>query len=76
VDHDEKLHQSIVDISRSSRLENEDVLITDRLADRNTSLTVGVVEAHSVGNINAESLEIYQQLAHHLRGAASRLLFG
>jgi hypothetical protein len=55
VDHDEKLHQSIVDISRSSRLEDKDVLITDGLADRNTSLTVGVVEAHSVGDFNAES---------------------
>jgi hypothetical protein len=70
MNHDEQLHETIVNISRSSRLKNKHVLVTNRLSDRNTSLSVGVVQAHSVCDINAES-EIYQQLAPSVTGAAS-----
>jgi hypothetical protein len=44
VNHDEELHQTIVDISRSSGLKDENILITNRLSNRNTGLSVGVVQ--------------------------------
>lgn len=55
VDHDEQFHQAIIDIARRCRLKNEDIFISNRLANRHTSLLVGVVEAHSIGDADAQS---------------------
>lgn len=55
MDHDEELHESVIDITGCGRLEDEDILITNRFADRHTRLLVGVVKAHGVGNLNAQA---------------------
>lgn len=55
MNHDEQFHEAIVDVARGGGLQDEDILVADRLADRNTCLLIRVVEAHGVGDINAKS---------------------
>lgn len=52
--HNEELHKAIIDVSRSCRLQNEDIFITDRLADGDAGFPIRVVEAHRVGNVDAK----------------------
>lgn len=68
VDHDEQLHETIVDIAGSGGLKDEDILVSDGLANGNAGLAVGVVEAHRVSDVNAESEAIS---AHHHLAAGS-----
>lgn len=54
VDHDEELHQAVVDVVRGRGLQNEDVLVSDRLADRHRGLLIRIVEAHGLCDLDAE----------------------
>ena len=65
MDHNEQLHEAIVDISRGCRLQDEDVFIAHGLADRDTSLPVRVVEAHCVGDIDAQPIAASAQVPEH-----------
>jgi hypothetical protein len=40
MDHDEHLHEAVVDVAGCGRLEYEDVLITDRLSNGDAGLSV------------------------------------
>ena len=54
VDHDEELHQAVVDVVRGRGLQNEDILVSDRLADRHRGLLIRIVEAHGLCDLDAE----------------------
>lgn len=51
VDHDQELHQPVVDVARCRGLDDEDVLVADGLADRDAGLLVGVVQTHSLRDL-------------------------
>lgn len=59
MDHDEELHKPVVHVARRRRLQNEDVFVTDRLANGDAGLLVGVVQAHRVGNFNAKAIYVH-----------------
>ena len=54
-DGDEELHQALVDIASGGGLDNEDILVTDRLADGEGGLLVRVVEGDGSGDLNSET---------------------
>lgn len=54
VDHDQELHQAVVDVAGCGRLDDEDILVSDRLADCDTGLLVGVVQTHSLRDLYPE----------------------
>lgn len=54
VDHDQKLHQAIVDVAWGSRLYYENVFISYRLAHGNTGFLVRVVQAHGLCNFDSQ----------------------
>ena len=56
MNHDEQLHKPIVDLSRGSGLQDEDVFVTDRLANGDTRFLVGIIEAHCTCDIDAETM--------------------
>lgn len=39
VDHDQKLHEAVVDVARLARLQDEDILVADALANGDTVKT-------------------------------------
>lgn len=55
VDHDEHLHETLVDIAGGGRLEDVDVLIADRFANGDRGLLVRVVEGDGPGDFDAEA---------------------
>lgn len=70
VDHDQELHQAIVDITGRSRLDDEDVLVADRLSDCDRRLLVRVVERHGPGDLDAEPVSHTRKSA--IRDPASK----
>lgn len=54
-DHNQQLHQALVDIARGGGLHNKHILVTDRLADGEGRFLVRVVERNGPGDLDAES---------------------
>lgn len=54
MDHDQQLHEAVVDVTGSCRLNDENILISHRFAHGDTGLLVGVVEAHGLCDIDAQ----------------------
>lgn len=54
VDHDEELHEVVVDLSASG-LDNVNILVTDRLSDGDRGLLVRVLEHNSLGELGSEA---------------------
>lgn len=54
-DHDQQLHQALVDVASGGRLQDEDILVADRLADGEGGLLVRVVEGNCPGDFDAQS---------------------
>lgn len=54
VNHDQKLHETIVDVAWCCGLNNEDVFVSYGLAHCDTGLLVGVVEAHGLCDFYAQ----------------------
>lgn len=48
VDHDQQLHQSIVDVTGCCGLDDEDILVSYGLANGNARFLVRIVQAHSL----------------------------
>lgn len=55
VDHDEELHEGIVNIARRRRLYDENILVSNRFTNRDARLLVGVHEAPSPRDLNPQS---------------------
>lgn len=56
VNHDEKLHEGIVDVARRGGLYDEDILVPDGLANRDTCLLIGVHEAKGLRDVYSQSI--------------------
>lgn len=54
VDHDQKLHETIVDVAWCCGLNNKDVLVSYRLAHCDAGLLVGVVQTHGLCDLYAQ----------------------
>lgn len=54
IDHDQELHEVVVDLAASG-LDNEDILVTDRLSDGDRGLLVGVLEDNDLGELGSET---------------------
>lgn len=54
VDHDQQLHEAIIDVAWCGGLDDEDVLVSDGLAHCDTGFLVGVVEAHGLCDLDAQ----------------------
>lgn len=52
--HDEQFHEAIVDVARCCGLDDEDVLVSYGLAHSDAGFLVGVVQAHSLRNLDAQ----------------------
>jgi len=53
-DYDQELHQSLVDIASSGRLDDEDIFIADGLSYGERGLLVRVVERDGAGDLDTE----------------------
>ena len=54
-DHDQQLHQPLVDVAGGGGLNDEDIFVANRLADREGGFLVRVVEGDGAGDLDAES---------------------
>jgi hypothetical protein len=53
-DHDQQLHQPLVDVAGGGGLNNEDIFVADRLADGERSLLVRVVEGYCPSDLDTQ----------------------
>jgi hypothetical protein len=58
VDHDEHLHEALVDVAGGGGLEDVDIFVTDGLSDGDRGLLVGVVERDCPGDVDAEADDV------------------
>lgn len=56
VDHDEQLHEPVVDVAGGGGLQDEDIFVADGLANGHAGLLVRVVQAQGVGHFDAEAV--------------------
>lgn len=61
VDHDEKLHQPIVNVPRGRGLKDENIFVTDRLAYRYGGLLVRVLEEYDLCEFDSKPVTERQQ---------------
>ena len=54
MDHDQELHQAVVDLARGGGLYDEDIFVADRLADGHRGFLVRIVEGERLGDVDAE----------------------
>lgn len=74
VDHDQKLHQTIVDVAGCCRLDDEDILVSYGLADGNTRLLVRIVQAHSLRDLYPQPVSPQPMVRRDMTTPARRLL--
>lgn len=66
VDHDEELHEVVVDLSASG-LDNVDILVTDGLSDGDRGLLVRVLEHNSLGKLGSETAIYHAVTQKHVQ---------
>lgn len=54
VNHDQELHEPIIDVAWRCGLDDEDVLVSYGLAHCDTGLLVGVIQAHGLCDLYAQ----------------------
>ena len=63
VDHDEELHDAVVDLSGGGGLQDEDVFVADGFADCDGGFLVGVLEDEDAGEFYAESVASHSRVS-------------
>jgi hypothetical protein len=48
----------VIDVARLGRLNDEDILVADGLADGNARFVVGVLQDHDLGQLDPESVAV------------------
>lgn len=74
VDHDQQLHQSIVDVAGCCGLDDEDILVSYGLADGNARLLVRIVQTHSLRDLYAQPVPPQPVVRHDMTTPATRIL--
>ena len=64
VDHDEQLHQTIVDVVGAGRLQDENILVSYTLANGDAGFLVRVLEDHNLGQLDAKPANQEKKKSH------------
>lgn len=73
MDHDQQLHQSIVDVAGCCGLDDEDILVSYGLSDCNTRLLIRVVQTHGLRDLYSQPVSP-QPMVRHDMTPATRIL--